>query len=152
MQLLKPSFKRGTLAYVNKHFRSDFSFTLNLKVKDSSKMSAEGACENFRIFFTGTVYDVIIFKFQGGNCPRLPSPSGRPWFTSAVPSWLPSYYVYHNGKWKHLLRLYLELFQLSVTLGCYPSYIFLVIGAKKHGQIFIFNPSSQPWGHAMPVI
>ena len=50
-------------------------FRLNLRVFDAS---AEGASENFRVFSTGTAYDVIIFKFQGGgNCPRLPPPSGR---------------------------------------------------------------------------
>ena len=49
-------------------------FRLNLRVFYAS---AEGASENFAVFSTGTAYDVIIFKFQGGgNCPRLP-PSGR---------------------------------------------------------------------------
>ena len=35
-------------------------FRLNLRVFDES---AEGASENFRVFSTGTAYDVIIFKF-----------------------------------------------------------------------------------------
>ena len=47
-------------------------FKLNLRVLDAS---AEGASENFRVFSTGTAYDVIIFKFQGGGATapgRLP--------------------------------------------------------------------------------
>ena len=37
-------------------------FRLNLGV---FKASAEGASEKFRVFYTGTANDVIIFKFQG---------------------------------------------------------------------------------------
>ena len=49
-------------------------FRLNLRVFDAS---AEGASENFRVSTTGTAYDVIIFKFQGGaTAPGCP-PSGR---------------------------------------------------------------------------
>ena len=48
-------------------------FRQNLRVVDAS---TEGASENFRVFWTETAYNVIIFKFQGGgNCPRLPPPS-----------------------------------------------------------------------------
>ena len=38
-------------------------FRLNLTVFDAS---AYGATDNFRVVSTGTAYDVIIFKFQGG--------------------------------------------------------------------------------------
>ena len=38
-------------------------FSLNLGVFHAS---AEGASEKFRVFYRGTAYDVIIFKFQGG--------------------------------------------------------------------------------------
>ena len=38
-------------------------FRLNLGVFHAS---AEGAREKFRVFYRGTAYDVIIFKFQGG--------------------------------------------------------------------------------------
>ena len=49
-------------------------FRLNLRVFHAS---AEGASENFRVFFTGTAYDVIIFKFQGGaTAPGCPPPPG----------------------------------------------------------------------------
>ena len=43
--------------------------------------SAEGASENFKVFPTGTAYDVIIFKFQGGGAtaPGCPPPPGRLW-------------------------------------------------------------------------
>ena len=34
--------------------------------------------KKLRVFYRGTAYDVINFKFQGGTCPRLP-PSGRLW-------------------------------------------------------------------------
>ena len=43
-------------------------FRLNLGVVDAS---AEGASENFRVFSTGTAYDVIIFKIQGGQLPQV---------------------------------------------------------------------------------
>ena len=46
---------------------------LNLRVFDAS---AEGASKNFRIFCMEAAYDIIIFKFQGGNYARFP-PSGR---------------------------------------------------------------------------
>ena len=51
-------------------------FRLNLRVFDAS---AGGASENFRVFSTGTAYDVIIFKFQEGGttapgCPPLRAP------------------------------------------------------------------------------
>ena len=51
-------------------------FRLNLKVFGAS---ADGASENFRVFSTGTAYDVIFSNSRGGNCPRLPPPSGRLW-------------------------------------------------------------------------
>ena len=34
--------------------------------------SAEGASEKFRVFYRGTAYDVIIFKFQGGGIRPTP--------------------------------------------------------------------------------
>ena len=37
---------------------------------------AKGTNENFRVFCTETAYDVILFKSERGNCPKLPS-SGR---------------------------------------------------------------------------
>ena len=37
--------------------------------------SAEGASEKIRVFYRGTKYDVIIFKFQGGAFAPLPSPA-----------------------------------------------------------------------------
>ena len=50
-------------------------FRLNFRVFDAS---AEGASENFRVFFTGTAYDVIIFKFHGGGqLPQVAPTSGR---------------------------------------------------------------------------
>ena len=49
-------------------------FRLNLRVFDAS---AEGSSENFRVFYTGTAYDVIFFKFQGeGQLPQVAPPPG----------------------------------------------------------------------------
>ena len=49
-------------------------FRLNLKVFDAS---AEGASENFRAFFTGNHMTSSFSNSKGGNCPKLPHPSGR---------------------------------------------------------------------------
>ena len=49
------------------------TFRLNLRVFDAS---VEGLSDNFEVSCTETAHDVIIFKFQGGNCPRLPPPPG----------------------------------------------------------------------------
>ena len=46
-------------------------FRLNLCVFNAS---AEGASEKFRLFYRGTAYDVIIFKFQWGHSPPCPLP------------------------------------------------------------------------------
>ena len=49
----------------NENFRDFFRrFTLDLRVFDAS---AEGTSENFTEFCTETTYDVILFKFQGGE-------------------------------------------------------------------------------------
>ena len=42
------------------------SFRLHLCVFNAS---AKGASEKFRVFYRGTAYDVITFKFQGGIRP-----------------------------------------------------------------------------------
>ena len=54
-----------------KNFAIFRRFRLNLGVFN---VSTEGASEKFRVFYRGTsVYDVIIFKFQGGGI-RPPAP------------------------------------------------------------------------------
>ena len=50
----------------NSNFAIFRRFRLNLGVFNAS---AEGASEKFRVFYTGTANDVIIFKFQGGLRP-----------------------------------------------------------------------------------
>ena len=48
--------------------------------------SAEGASENFRVFSTGTAYDVIIFKFKGGGqLPQVAPPLRAPMAALKVP-------------------------------------------------------------------
>ena len=61
-------------------------FRLNLRVFDAS---AGGASENFRVFSTGTAYDVIVFKFQGGGqLPQVaPLPSGCQWMRKSFAVW-----------------------------------------------------------------
>ena len=56
-------FRRA--AGANENFSDFFRRSkLNFRVFDAS---AEGASEYFRVFSTGTAYDVIIFKFQEGG-------------------------------------------------------------------------------------
>ena len=47
--------------------------------------SVESASENFRVFCTETVYDVIIFKFQGGERSQAnpPTPKSIDYFFNA---------------------------------------------------------------------
>ena len=54
----------------------------NLRVIDAS---ADGASENFRVLSTGTAYDVIIFKFQGGGqLPQVAPPLRAPMVCSSI--------------------------------------------------------------------
>ena len=43
------------------------------------KASADGASEKFRVFYTGTANDVIIFKFQGAFAPPAPPGDAHGW-------------------------------------------------------------------------
>ena len=47
------------------------------------KASAEGARETFRVFYRGTAYDVIIFKFHGGGAFAPPAPLLTPMLVDA---------------------------------------------------------------------
>ena len=58
------------------YFAIFLRFRLNLGVIDAS---AECARQKFRVFYRGTAYDVILFKFQGvGVVVIRPPPRPRP--------------------------------------------------------------------------
>ena len=82
---MRQSRKRNILALL-RHFR--------LHVRGLIA-SAEGASQNIRVFHRRAAYDVIFFKFHGGDkCPSLPPPCERPCpWTLAL--WLANF-VSHN--------------------------------------------------------
>ena len=60
----------------NENFRDFFRrFKLNLRLRDAS---AKGASENFRVYYTETSYDLIIFKLGGGQLSKVAPPLRAP--------------------------------------------------------------------------